>query len=107
MLFMTISTPRPERPSTQLAARKTFWPGMAALQKSGQARWCYARPGRGAIALFDVANIEALHALLTQWAEMVPAEFDLYPLIDGAHAQAFLEQGKKAAQPALDKPRKR
>ena len=97
MLFMAISTPRPERPSTQLAARRQFWPWMAALQQAGSAHWCYARPGRGAVALFDVASAEALHALLNQWAEMIPAQFDIYPLLDAANAKAFLTRSKAAA----------
>lgn len=90
MLFMVISNPRPERPSTQTAARQQFWPWMHALQKQKQALWCYARPGRGAVALFDVATVEALHAYLNQWADMIPAQFDIYPLIDASAAVAFL-----------------
>ncbi len=104
MLFMVISNPRPERPSTQTAARQQFWPWMHALQKQKQAHWCYARPGRGAVALFDVATVEALHAHLNQWADMIPAQFDIYPLIDASAAVKFLGKGKtdepKAVKPA-------
>ena len=103
MLFMTISTPRPERPSTQLAARKLFWPWMDALLAAGTARSCYARPGRGAVALFDVPSTEALHTLLNQWAEMIPAQFDVYPLLDADNARAFLAQGKAGAKPRARK----
>ena len=95
MLFMTISTPRAERPSDQIEARKSFWPWMTALQKSKRAHWCYARPGRGAIALFDVKDIEELHRYLNQWADIVPAQFEIYPLLDAANAKAFLAKGKK------------
>jgi hypothetical protein len=105
MLFMTISNPRPERPSTQLAARKQFWPWMDALLAGGSARWCYARPGRGAVALLDVTSAEALHALLNQWAEMIPAQFDIYPLLDADNARAFLAKGNPAATATAQKTR--
>ena len=49
--------------------------------------------GRGAVALFEVDSNETLHQLLTEWAEMIPAEFDVYPLIDPEAAVAFLNQG--------------
>lgn len=107
MLFMVISTPRPERPSTQTAARQQFWPWMQALQQQKQARWCYARPGRGAVALFDVATVEALHAYLNQWADMIPAQFDIYPLIDASAAVQFLGQGKTDKPTAVRKGRAR
>ena len=51
----------------------------------------HLRPhGSGAVALFDVDSNETLHRLLTEWADMVPAEFDLYPLIDPDVAVAYL-----------------
>ena len=52
--------------------------------------WIYARPGRGAVALFDVDSQEQLHALLNEWAEIIPAHFELYPLIDAAAAKRYL-----------------
>ena len=48
----------------------------------GLAKSFYARTGRGAVALFDVDSNETLHGLLNEWAEIIPAEFDIYPLID-------------------------
>ena len=101
MLFLVISSPRPERPSTQRAARESFWPWIENLKSRHLARWCYARPGRGAATLFDVPSIEVLHDLLTQWSEMVPAQFETYPLIEAAAATAYLAGG------AAKKPRKR
>ena len=59
----------------------------------GLARFFFARTGRGAVALFDVDSNETLHVLLTEWAEMIPAEFDVYPLIDPVAAVAFLNSG--------------
>ena len=56
--------------------------------------WIYARPGRGAVALFDVDSNEQLHVLLNEWGEIIPAHFELYPLIDAGAAQRYLERKK-------------
>jgi muconolactone delta-isomerase len=90
MLFLVISTPRPERPSEVAATRQKFWPWIARYQADGVCRHIYARVGRGAAAVFDVASNEALHRILAEWSELVPAQFDTYPLIDDAAAQALL-----------------
>jgi hypothetical protein len=71
-------------------ARKKYWRWIDPKLKSRQCRWVYARTGRGAVALFDVASNEELHALLNGWAELIPAHFEVYPLIDAAGAQRFL-----------------
>ena len=92
MLFLVISTPRPERPSEVRAVRQQFWRWIDPLLQDGTARFCYPRPGRGAIALFDVDSNETLHHLLTEWADHIPAAFDLYPLIESAEAKAFLDR---------------
>ena len=90
MLFLVISAPRPERPSSMTGARKKYWRWIEPKLKSRQCRWVYARTGRGAAALFDVGSNEELHALLNGWAELIPAHFEVYPLIDAAGAQRFL-----------------
>ena len=90
MLFLVISTPRPERPSSMAARRRKFWRWIEPMLKARQCRWVYARTGRGAVALFDVASNEELHAQLNGWAELIPAHFEIYPLIDAAGAQRFL-----------------
>ena len=56
MLFMVISTPRPEKPSTVAASRRGFWKWFNPMLADGQAKWIYARPGRGAVALFDTCE---------------------------------------------------
>ncbi len=98
MLFLVISTPRPERPSTMAAKRQAYWRWLAPLQKAGTCRAIYARTGRGAVAIFDVKSNEALHALINEWAEIIPAHFDLYPLIDPAQAKRFLGTQRKPAR---------
>jgi hypothetical protein len=35
-------------------------------------------------------SIAELHGLLNEWAEIVPAEFDIYPLIDPEAIKSFL-----------------
>jgi hypothetical protein len=92
MLFLVISTPRPERPSKMTGQRKRFWRWIDPLLKSGMCRSVHARAGRGAVALFDVASNAELHALMNAWADLIPAHFDVYPLLDPEAAQAFLRR---------------
>lgn len=42
--------------------------------------------------VFDVESNEALHALLNQWADMIPATFELFPLIDPKAAKRYLKK---------------
>jgi muconolactone delta-isomerase len=95
MLFLVISTPRPERPTSQVGDRKKYWVWMNPLLESGTARFVYARAGRGAVALFDVPSNEELHRLMNEWADIIPAHMDVYPLLDVAHAQQFLATQEK------------
>ena len=82
MLFLVISTPRPEKPSEVAQQRQSFWPWITAYQASGVCRQIYARVGRGAVAILDVESNEALHRILNEWADIIPAHFDTYPLVD-------------------------
>ncbi len=92
MLFLAISNPLPTRPSEVRESRRGYWPWAQDKLDRGLARFFFARVGRGAAALFEVDSNETLHRLLTEWAEMIPAEFDVYPLIDPEAAQAFLSE---------------
>jgi muconolactone delta-isomerase len=82
MLFLVVSTPRPERPSDLAQTRQSYWPWIGKYQASGQCKQVYARVGRGAVAIFDVESNEALHVILNEWADIIPAHFDVYPLVD-------------------------
>ena len=95
MLFLAISNPHPTRPSEVREQRKNYWPWAQDKLDRGLARFVFARTGRGAVALFDVDSNETLHRLLTEWAEMIPAEFDVYPLIDSDSAVEFLNAGNE------------
>ena len=97
MLFLVISTPRPERPSDVAQARQSFWPWIAGYEARGVCRHIYPRVGRGAVAVFDVADNNALHRILNEWADIVPAQFETYPLVDLDSAQRVLA-GQVAAK---------
>jgi len=90
MLFLVVSTPRPERSSDVAAARQSFWPWIATYRTSGVCRQIYPRVGRGAVAIFDVASHADLHRILNEWADIIPAHFDTYPLVDIATTEALL-----------------
>jgi muconolactone delta-isomerase len=95
MLFMVISTPRPEKPSMVTASRRAYWEWLAPLQKNGLCKGVWARTGRGAIALLDVADNETLHKLMNEWAEIIPATFEVYPVIDPGPAKDYLKKQSK------------
>ena len=63
---------------------------MERYQKSGVCRHIYARAGRGAVAVLDVADNDALHRILNEWTDIIPAHFDVYPLIDARAANRAL-----------------
>ena len=90
MLFMIISNPRPEKPSGAVKARRQYWKWVDPLVDSGVVKSIWARPGRGAVVVFDVEDHTHLHRLLNEWAELIPATFDTYPLIDTVAARKHL-----------------
>jgi len=92
MLFLVISEPRPEPPSSVAAQRKRYWDWIAPLLGSGEARSVHAKVGRGAVVLFDVPSNERLHQRLNEWADIIPAHFEIHALIDPDAAKAFLNQ---------------
>jgi len=98
MLFLVISTPLPGRPSSVTAARKRYWTWMDPLLKSGMSRMVYARVGRGAVALFDVDGNQTLHRLINEWSDIMPAHFDVYPLLDPSDAQKYLAKSAERAR---------
>lgn len=34
------------------------------------------------MAIFDVGSNNDLHRILNEWADIIPAQFDTYPLVD-------------------------
>jgi hypothetical protein len=92
MLFLVISEPRPEPPSSVTAARQRYWTWIQPLIDAGQVKSVHARVGRGAVVLFDVPSHEALHAQLNAWADIIPARFEIHALIDPSSARQFLDR---------------
>lgn len=70
----------------------SFWPWVEDKLARGIARSFYPRTGRGAIGVFDVESHEMLHRLLNEWADAVPAEFAIYPLMEQESIVAFLDE---------------
>jgi hypothetical protein len=92
MLFLVISEPRPEPPSSVTDRRKRYWDWIAPLRTSGEVRSVHARVGRGAVVLFDVPSNERLHQRLNEWADIIPARFEVHALIDPDAALSYLNQ---------------
>lgn len=90
MLFLVVSQPGPTPPSEMNARRKDYWAWMDKNKADGLVKHSWSRAGRGAVAVLDVDGNQTLHRLLNEWCELVPAKFDVYPLIDPAEAQAYL-----------------
>jgi hypothetical protein len=91
MLFLVISTPRPEKPTSMASTRHSYWDWMNPLLESGLAVSVHARVGRGAVALFNVDSTETLHRLMNERGDIVPAHMDVYPLLDQDTAKKFLQ----------------
>lgn len=91
MLFLVVTTPRRDPPSSVTSRRQEYWQWIAPLLKSKEVRWVYARVGRGGVALFDVESTLKLHQYINEWGEYMPAHFDVYPLLDSDEAQSFLK----------------
>lgn len=90
MLFLVISTPAPTEPSAVRDRRQRFWEWVEPLRHDGTVRTIHARVGRGVVVLFDVPSPERLHRLLNAWSDIVPAAFEIHPLLDIDAARSFL-----------------
>jgi len=96
MLFLVISTPRPEEPSNMTARREQYWKWIAPLLENKTCLSVYARVGRGGVALFDLDSTVTLHKLINEWAEIIPAHHEVFPLLDPDVAKAYLKVHKPA-----------
>ena len=82
MLFLIVSEPRAEKPSEAKAARRLYWDWLDGKIAEGVIRHAYPKAGRGMAVIADVPDHETLSGLLNAWAEMVPAQFVVHPLVD-------------------------
>ncbi len=92
MLYLAISTPYPSKPEDVKEARLEFRSWIKDLKSIGKVICFYPKIGRGSVVIFDVASNDELHKLLTQWLNIVPVSFDLYPLASPAGAERLLSQ---------------
>jgi muconolactone delta-isomerase len=95
VLFLVVTKPAPTRPSDVRSNRQKLWEWARPLMDRGviRDRAMYAKVGRGAMAIFDVASNEELHLLLNQWLDLVPGEVEISPLMDHDAMAAFLNEG--------------
>ncbi|MEK6876108.1 MAG: hypothetical protein AABX63_01745 [Nanoarchaeota archaeon] len=80
MLFLVISNPNPSRPEDVKDARVKFRVWIADLKSKKKVISFYPRVGRGSVVIFDVISNDELHDIMTQWLNIVPVSFDIYPL---------------------------
>lgn len=90
MLFLVISSPSITRPDEIKAERLQFRTWIKPLQESGRVLTFYPMVGRGSVVIFDVPSNEELHVLLTQWANIAPASFDISALVKPEIAEGQL-----------------
>ncbi len=93
MLFLVISTPRPESPSTVRTGQKAYWAWLNKRVEDGTVRHVWTKCGRGAVVIADVALHEDLHKFINQWAECVPASFEVTPLVTKEHQERIAMAG--------------
>lgn len=53
----------------------------------------YTKLGRGAVIIFDVDSHESMHKLVNQWAECVPATFEVEALLPKEHQEQIARAG--------------
>ena len=87
MLFLVISSPTAARPDEIKAERRQFRAWIKPLRDNGRILTFYPMVGRGSVVIFDVPSNEDLHVLLTQWANIVPASFEIRALVNPGIAE--------------------
>lgn len=91
MLYLVISTPYPSKPEDVKSARLEFRSWIENLKSKNKVVCFYPRIGRGSVAIFDVSSNDELHTLMTQWLNIVPVGFDIYPLATPSGTEELLK----------------
>ncbi len=91
MLYLVISNPQPSKPSDAKDTRLTFRTWIAELKSNNKVVCFYPQVGRGSVVIFDISSNDELHTLLTQWSEIIPAGFGIYPLASPAEAESLIK----------------
>jgi muconolactone delta-isomerase len=92
MLYLIISTPTPAKADDLKDARRRFLAWIEQLKQAEKVKQFYPRVGRGIVVILNVESNEELHLLLSAWSNFVPAQFEIYPLVDPAFHEASLEK---------------
>jgi len=90
MLYLVISAPHPSKPDDVKGARAEFRSWIRDLKSGNKVLCFYPRVGRGSVVIFDVFSNDELHELLTQWLNIVPVSFGIYPLATPTEAEKLL-----------------
>ena len=93
MFYLVISTPAATKPSGMRGGQVQWWDWVNALIADGTAKHVYTKLGRGAVIIFDVDGPEAIHKLVNQWNELVPATFEVEPLLPKEHQERIARAG--------------
>ena len=93
MLFLVISTPRPDFPSAVRDRQKAYWVWLNKLIAEGVVKHVWTKTGRGAVVVMDVDSHETLHKLINQWSENVPANFEVTALVSKEHQEKIAMAG--------------
>jgi hypothetical protein len=91
MLYLVISTPHPSKAEDVKDARLKFWSWINDVKSKNNVVSFYPRVGRGMVAILEVSSNDELHGLLTQWSNIVPVSFDIYPLATPSKAEDLLK----------------
>jgi muconolactone delta-isomerase len=91
MLYLVISTPHPSKPEDVKNARSEFRSWIGDLKSKNNVVGFYPRVGRGSVVIFDLSSNDELHELLTQWSNIIPISFDIYPLATPLKAEELLK----------------
>lgn len=98
MLFLVISTPRAEQPSSMRSRQKAYWVWLNERMQEGTVKHLWNKTGRGAVVIADVPSNEELHKLINQWQELVPATFEVTPLVSKEHQERIANAGTNPMQ---------
>ena len=91
MAYVVISTPYPSKPEDVKNARLEFRSWIKNLKSENKVICFYPRVGRGSVVIFNVTSNDELHKLMTQWLNIVPVSFDIYPLTTPLEAEELLK----------------
>ena len=90
-MYLVISTPHPSKPEEVKNARLQFRSWIAHLKSRNKVLCFYPRVGRGSMVIFNVSSNDEVHELMTQWLNIIPVGFDIYPLATPLEAEALLQ----------------